>query len=337
MRPDAGVAAALHGDTAAGNRTLLTHFVLLGLTSDPKLQAPLFIIFLVIYLLTLMGNLGLIALIRTHPRLHTPMYFFLCNLSVVDLCYSSVFSPKLLVGFLVEKKTISYSACFAQHFFFLAFITTEVFLLAAMAYDRYVAICNPLLYAVAMPRRLCHQLVAASYLGGVLNSLVQTCCLLPLPFCGPNVINHFFCDTNPLLKLTCSDDHLNELLLVTFNGTISMSVLFIIIISYAYILLSILRIRSAAGRHKAFSTCASHLLAVALFYVPAGLSHMQPGSEYSLEMEKVTAVFYTLLVPMLNPLIYSLRNREVKDALQKATENNIFMHCLLTKRTPTGR
>ncbi|XP_074442936.1 olfactory receptor 5J3-like [Larus michahellis] len=321
---------------AGGNHTAVTQFVLLGLTSQPKLQAPLFVIFFLIYLLTLMGNLGLIALIKTNPRLHTPMYFFLCNLSVVDLCYSSVFSPKLLVGFLAEEKTISYSACFAQHFFFLVFVTAEVFLLAAMAYDRYAAICNPLVYAVSMPRRVCVQLVAGSYVGGVLNSLIQTCCLLPLPFCGPNVINHYFCDTNPLLKLTCSDGRLNELLLVTFNGTISMSVLFIIVTSYVYILLSILRIRSAEGRHKAFSTCASHLLTVTLFYVPAGLSHMQPASKYSLEVEKVTAVFYTLLVPMLNPLIYSLRNKEVKDALRKATAKNVFVSHLLTKPAPMG-
>ncbi|NXY80733.1 O1052 protein, partial [Glareola pratincola] len=306
---------------AGGNHTAVTQFILLGLTSEPKLQTPLFVIFFLVYLFTLMGNLGLMALIKTNPRLHTPMYFFLCNLSVVDLCYSSVFSPRLLVGFLVEEKTISYSACFAQHFFFLVFVTTEVFLLAAMAYDRYAAICNPLVYAVSMSRRVCVQLVAGSYVGGVLNSLIQTCCLLPLPFCGPNVINHYFCDTNPLLKLTCSDDRLNQLLLVTFNGTISMSVLFIIVTSYVYILLSILRIRSAEGRHKAFSTCTSHLLTVTLFYVPAGLSHMQPASKYSLEAEKVTAVCYTLVVPMLNPLIYSLRNKEVKDALRKATKN----------------
>ncbi|NWW89993.1 O1052 protein, partial [Rhynochetos jubatus] len=313
--------------TAQGNHTMVTQFVLLGLTCEPKLQAPLFIIFLLIYLLTLMINLGLITLIKTNPRLHTPMYFFLCNLSVIDLCSSSVFSPKLLIGFLVEKKTISYSACFVQHFFFLVFVTTEVFLLAVMAYDRYVAICNPLLYAISMPKRVCVQLVAVSYVGGILNSLTQTCCLLPLSFCGPNVINHFFCDTNPLLKLTCSDNHLNELLLMTFNTTISIFVLFIIILSYVYILCSILRIRSAKGRHKAFSTCASHLLIVALLYVPAGLSHMQPGSKYSLETEKLTAVFYTLIVPMLNPLIYSLRNREVKDALRKATANSIFTSC----------
>ncbi|KAF1548835.1 hypothetical protein FQV10_0016863, partial [Eudyptes schlegeli] len=312
---------------AKGNHTTVTQFILLGLTSEPKLQAPLFVIFLMIYLITLMGNLGLITLMKTNRRLHTPMYFFLCNLSVVDLCYSSVFSPKLLIGFLVEKKTVSYSACFAQHFFFLLFVTTEVLLLAVMAYDRYAAICNPLLYTISMPKRVCIQLVARSYAGGILNSLIQTCCLLPLPFCGPNVINHYFCDTNPLLKLTCSDDHLNELLLVTFNGTISMSVLLLIIISYVYILFSILRIRSAEGRHKAFSTCASHLLTVTLFYVPAGLSHMQLGSKYSLETEKVTAVFYTLIVPMLNPLIYSLRNKEVKDALRKATANNIFASC----------
>ncbi|NXL04883.1 O1052 protein, partial [Mesembrinibis cayennensis] len=312
---------------AKGNRTTVTHFVLLGLTSEPKLQAPLFIIFFMIYLLTLMGNLGLITLIKTNHRLHTPMYFFLCNLSVVDLCYSSVFSPKLLIGFLAENKTISYPACFAQHFFFLAFVTTEVLLLAVMAYDRYVAICNPLLYAVSMPKRVCVQLVAGSYVGGIVNSLIQTCCLLLLPFCGPNVINHYFCDTNPLLKLTCSDARLSELLLVTFNGTISMAVLFIIVISYVYILLSILRTRSAEGRHKAFSTCASHLLTVTLFYVPAGLSHMQPASKYSLEMEKITAVFYTLIVPMLNPPIYSLRNKEVKDALRKAAANNIFRSC----------
>ncbi|NXS41579.1 O1052 protein, partial [Balaeniceps rex] len=312
---------------AKGNHTAASQFILLGLTSEPKLQTPLFVIFLLVYLITLVGNLGLIALIKTNRRLHTPMYFFLRNLSVVDLCYSSVFSPKLLIGFLVEKKTISYSACFAQHFFFLAFVTTEVLLLAAMAYDRYVAICKPLLYAVSMPKRVCIQLVAGSYIGGILNSLIQTCCLLPLPFCGPNVINHYFCDTNPLLKLTCSDDRLNELLLVTFNGTISMSVLFIIIISYVYILFSILRIRSAEGRRKAFSTCASHLLTVTLFYAPAGLSHMQPGSKYSLGMEKVTAVFYTLIVPMVNPLVYSLRNKEVKEALRKATADNILGSC----------
>ncbi|NXE55748.1 O1052 protein, partial [Casuarius casuarius] len=311
---------------AKGNDTAVTQFILLGLTDKPELQLPLFIIFLMIYLITLIGNLGMVTLIRITPQLHTPMYFFLCNLSIIDLCYSSVISPRMLIGFLVENKDIPYSACFAQHFSFLAFATTEVFLLAVMAYDRYMAICVPLLYTLSMPKRVCIWLVAGSYLGGILNSLTQTCCLLQLPFCGPNVINHYFCDTNPLLKLTCSDGHINEVLLVTFNGAISMSMLLIIILSYACILFCILRIRPAEGRrHKAFSTCASHLLTVTLFYVPAGLSHMQPGSKYSPEMEKVTAVFYTTIVPMLNPLIYSMRNKEVKEALRKATANYIFV------------
>uniref|UniRef100_A0A663LYT9 Olfactory receptor n=1 Tax=Athene cunicularia TaxID=194338 RepID=A0A663LYT9_ATHCN len=305
---------------AQGNHTMVTHFILLGLTREPKLQTPLFIIFFMISLVTLVGNLGLITLIKTNPQLHTPMYFFLCNLSVVDLCYSSVFSPKLLVGFLVEKKNISYSACFVQHFFFLVFVTTEVLLLAVMAYDRYVAICNPLLYIISMPKRVCIQLVAGSYVGGILNSLIQTCCLLLLPFCGPNVINHYFCDTNPLLKLTCSDDHLNELLLVTLNGTISMSVLIIILISYVHILFSVLRMRSAEGRHKAFSTsfntCTSHLAAVSLFYGTIFFMYLQPASSHS-SLDKVASIFYTVVTPMLNPFIYSLRNKEVKGALVK--------------------
>uniref|UniRef100_A0A8C4KJB3 Olfactory receptor n=2 Tax=Dromaius novaehollandiae TaxID=8790 RepID=A0A8C4KJB3_DRONO len=297
---------------AEENHMVLTRFVLVGLSDLPEMQLPLFIIFLMIYLITLIGNLGMVTLIRITPQLHTPMYFFLCNLSIIDLCYSSVISPRMLIGFLVENKDIPYSACFAQHFSFLVFVTTEVFLLAVMAYDRYMAICVPLLYTMSMPKRVCIWLVAGSYLGGILNSLTQTCCLLRLPFCGPNVINHYFCDTNPLLKLTCSDGHINEVLLVTFNGAISMSVLLIIILSYACILFCILRSRPAEGRrHKAFSTCASHLLTVTLFYVPAGLSHMQPGSKYSPEMEKVTAVFYTTIVPMLNPLIYSMRNKEL--------------------------
>uniref|UniRef100_A0A8B9FA92 Olfactory receptor n=1 Tax=Amazona collaria TaxID=241587 RepID=A0A8B9FA92_9PSIT len=302
-----------------GNHTAVTYFILLGLTREPKLQTPLFVIFLMIYLITLTGNLGLMALIKTSPRLHTPMYFFLCNLSVVDLCYSSIFAPKLLLGFLVEKETISYPACFLQHFFFLIFVTTEVFLLAVMAYDRYVAICNPLLYTVSMPKGVCVQLVVASYMGGILNSLIQTCCLLLLPFCGPNTINHYFCDTNPLLKLSCSNNHLNELLLVILNGSISMSVLFLIIASYVYILFSILRIRSAEGRRKAFSTCASHLLTVTLFYVPAGLTffmYLQPPSSHK-RLDKLASILYAVVNPMLNPFIYSLRNKEVKAALAK--------------------
>ena len=310
---------------------MMTQFVLLGLTDGTELQVPLFFIFSVIYTIAVLGNLGMIVLIWTHLQLHTPMYFFLGNLSVIDLCSATVFAPRMLGNFFAQSKAISYSACLSQTFFFVVFITTEVFLLTAMAYDRYVAICSPLIYSTVMTKRVCMQLVVGSYMGGLLNSLTHTCGLLGLPFCGPNVINHYFRDTHPLLKLTCSDGRLNELLLITFNGTISMTVLLIIVISYVYILVSILSIRSARGRHKAFSTCAPHLLTVTLFYVPAGLSHMQPGSKYSLDMEKVTAVFYTLLVPMLNPLINSLRNKDVKDTLRRARER-IFSqaaHCVL--------
>ncbi|XP_065603330.1 olfactory receptor 5J3-like [Cyrtonyx montezumae] len=298
------------------NHTTVTYFILLGLTDCPKLQHPLFVMILLIYVITLLGNLGMISLITVDFQLQTPRYFFLLNLSIVDLCYSSVFIPRMLVNILVEIKTISYSECLAQHFSFVLFVTTEGFLLAAMAYDRYIAICNPLLYTSLMARRVCVCLVTGSYLGGLCNSLVHTCGLLKLSFCGPNTINHFFCDTNPLLQLTCSDNHLNELVLVTFSGIIAMSTLLFIIISYLYILSSVLSMGSTS-RYKAFSTCASHLTTVTLFYGPVSLSHVQPSSRYSLEQEKISAVFYTLVVPMLNPLIYSLRNKEVKNALRR--------------------
>ncbi|NXL94253.1 O1052 protein, partial [Alectura lathami] len=304
---------------AVSNHTTVTYFILLGLTDRPELQPLLFVMILLIYVVTLAGNLGMISLITADFQLQTPMYFFLMNLSIVDLCYSSVFVPRMLVSFLMESKTISYSACVAQHLSFVVFVTTEGFLLAAMAYDRYVAICSPLLYTTLMPRKVCVCLVAGSYLGGICNSLVHTCGLLKLSFCSPNTINHYFCDTNPLLQLTCSDNHPNELVLVTLSGIIAMSTLLIVIVSYLYILCSVLSMGSAS-RHRAFSTCASHLTAVTLFYGPVSLSHMQPSSRYSLEREKISAVFYTLVVPMLNPLIYSLRNKEVKNALRRVME-----------------
>ncbi|XP_054827170.1 olfactory receptor 1052-like [Eublepharis macularius] len=302
---------------AVKNYTMVTEFILLGLTDQLDLQVPLFVLFLVIYVLTLAGNMGMIILIRISPQLHTPMYFFLSNLSVVDLCYSSIFAPRLLMN-LAQYKTISYAGCITQHCLFVVFVTTEGFLLAAMAYDRYVAICNPLLYTAVMTKSVCIHLVSGSYLGGLLNSLTQTSGLLTLSFCVPSIINHFFCDTPAMLQVACSDTHINELLLVIFSGVIALSTLLIIIISYLCILTTIIKIRSSESRYKAFSTCASHLTAVTLFYGPVSLSHLQPSSMYSQEQEKVSAVFYTLVVPMLNPLIYSLRNKEVKDALKKA-------------------
>ncbi|XP_064145074.1 olfactory receptor 5J3-like [Loxodonta africana] len=306
------------------NFTEVTEFILLGLTERLELKVVLFMLFLLIYIISLVGNLGMLFLIQITPKLHTPMYHFLSCLSLVDACYSPVFAPKMLLNFFVEQETISYSACIVQYFLFVSLITTEGFLLAAMAYDRYVAIVNPLIYTVTMTKIVCVLLVIGSCVGGLMNSLTHTIGLVKLSFCGPNVISHFFCDLPPLLKLSCSDTSMNELLLLIFSGVIAMITFLTVIISYIFIVAAILRIRSMAGRHKAFSTCASHLTAATLFYGSIRFSYIQPSSQYSLEQEKMVSVFYTLVMPMLNPLIYSLRNKEVKDAVKRAKEMKHF-------------
>ncbi|XP_003802450.1 olfactory receptor 5J2-like [Otolemur garnettii] len=305
---------------AKENFTIVTEFILLGLTDRAELKVVLFVLFLVIYAVTLVGNLGMICLIRITPKLHTPMYFFLGCLSLVDACYSSAIAPQMLVNLLVVKGTISFSACIVQHLCFGVFVTTEGFLLSMMAFDRYVAITTPLLYTVAMSKRKCVGLVTGSWTCGLINSLIHTISLGRLSFCGLNIVSHFFCDTPSLLKLSCSDTSRNELLLLTFSGVIAMGTFLIVIISYIFIVFAILRIRSAVGRQKAFSTCASHLTAVTIFYGTLSFSYIQPTSQYSAEQEKVVSVFYTLVIPMLNPLIYSLRNKDVKDAVKRATE-----------------
>ncbi|XP_047679720.1 olfactory receptor 1052 [Prionailurus viverrinus] len=309
---------------AEENFTAVTEFILLGLTDNADLKIMLFVLFLVIYAITLAGNLGMIFLIQITPKLHTPMYFFLSCLSFIDACYSSVIAPKMLINFLVVRETISFSACIVQHLFFGVFITTEGFLLSLMAYDRFVAIANPLLYSVVMSKRKCVGLVTGSFVGGMLNSLIHTISLGRLSFRGSNVVSHFFCDVPPLLKLSCSDTSKNELLLLTFSGVIAMATFLIVVISYIFIFITILRISSAAGRQKAFSTCASHLTSVTIFYGTLSFSYIQPSSQYSVEQEKVVSVFYTLVIPMLNPLIYSLRNKEVKDAVKRAIEMKHF-------------
>lgn len=308
------------------NESRMTQFILLGLTDGTELQVPLFFIFSVIYTFAVLGNLGMIVLIWTHLQLHTPMYFFLGNLSVIDLCSATVFAPRMLGNFFAQSKAISYSACLSQTFFFVVFITTEVFLLTAMAYDRYVAICSPLLYSTAMTKRVCMQLVVGSYMGGLLNSLTHTCGLLGLPFCGPNVINHYFCDIPPLLQLACSDTHRNETLLLAFSAVIALFTLFVITASYMLILSVILKIQSDDGRKKTFHTCASHLTAITIFFGSLAFSYIQPSSSYSIEQEKVSAVFYTLLVPMLNPLIYSLRNKEVRSSFRRTFRVRELFH-----------
>lgn len=306
------------------NFTVVTEFILLGLTSHAELKVVFFVLFLVIYAITLVGNLGMIFLIQISPKLHTPMYFFLSCLSFVDACYSSAIAPKMLVNLLVVKGTISFSACMVQHLCFGVFVTTEGCLLSVMAYDRYVAIANPLLYSVAMPKRKCVELVIGSWICGIINSLTQTVSLGRLSFCRLNVVSHFFCDIPSLLRLSCSDTSINELLLLIFSGVIAMATFLIVIISYMFIVFAILRIPSAAGRQKAFSTCASHLSAVTIFYSTLSFSYIQPSSQYSIEQEKVVSVFYTLVIPMLNPLIYSLRNKEVKNAMKRVIEMKYF-------------
>ncbi|XP_058052206.1 olfactory receptor 1052-like isoform X2 [Ahaetulla prasina] len=299
------------------NYTLVTNFILFGLTEHLETRQLLFATFLIIYIATLLGNLGMILLIWIVPQLHVPMYFFISSLSFLDACYSTTITPIMLVTFLMEKKIISYASCITQYCFFAIFATTEFFLLAAMAYDRYVAICNPLLYTSLMTKRLCIGLIAGSYLWGVVNSMIHTCGLLRLSFCGSRSINHFFCDITPLLKLACNDVSMNEMLIFIFGSLFEMSTLLIIIASYIFIITAVLRIRSTEGRHKAFSTCASHLTAVAIYHGTILFMYFRPTSSYSLDTDKTASVFYTVIIPLLNPLIYSLRNKDVKYAVKK--------------------
>ncbi|XP_038263185.2 olfactory receptor 1019-like [Dermochelys coriacea] len=301
-----------------GNHSEVTEFILSGLTDRPELQVPLLWVFLLIYGFTLLGNGGMILLITTDPRLHTPMYFFLRNLSFCDLFVSLIISPKMLLNFLAERKNISYTACAVQMYLSIVFADVECLLLAVMAYDRYVAICNPLLYTVTMSRKLCKQLVAGVYAVGLVDSMIHTCCTFRLSFCSSNILNHFFCDILPLLALSCSDTRINEILIVVFTSCITGSSFMTVLLSYVYIIFAILQIRSAEGRNKAFSTCTFHLTSVVLFFGTLLFMYLRPTSSYSMDIDKVASVFYTLVIPMLNPLIYSLRNKEVKDALRKA-------------------
>ncbi|XP_006147490.1 olfactory receptor 5A1 [Tupaia chinensis] len=303
--------------TKAWNSSSVTVFILLGFTDHPELQVFLFVAFLGIYLITLVWNLALIFLIRGDIHLHTPMYFFLSNLSFIDICYSSTVAPKMLTDFFQEQKTISFMGCAAQFFFFVGMGLTECFLLTAMAYDRYAAISSPLLYTTIMSQDLCVHIVIGAYVGGFLSSLIQASSIFRLHFCGPNVINHFFCDLPPVLALSCSDTFLSQvvnfLVVVAVGGT---SFLFLLI-SYSYIVSAVLKIRSLEGRWRAFNTCASHLMVVILLFGTALFMYLRPSASYSLDRDKVVSVFYSLVIPMLNPLIYSLRNKEIKDALWK--------------------
>ncbi|XP_019568959.2 olfactory receptor 5M5 [Rhinolophus sinicus] len=306
-----------------GNSTLVTEFILLGLTDRPELQPIFFVLFLVIYLITVGGNLGMLVLIRMDSRLHTPMYFFLASLSCLDLCYSTNVTPKMLVNFLSERKTISYAACLVQCYFFIAMVITEYYMLAVMAYDRYVAICNPLLYSSKMSKGLCIRLIAGPYAYGFLSGLMETMWTYRLTFCGSNVINHFYCADPPLIRLSCSDTFIKETSMFVVAGFNLSNSLLIILVSYLFILMAILRMRSAEGRHKAFSTCGSHLVAVTVFYGTLFCMYVRPPTDSSVEQSKILAVFYTFVSPMLNPIIYSLRNKDVKIAFRKLIRRNV--------------
>ncbi|KAM6148415.1 olfactory receptor 9S13-like [Erethizon dorsatum] len=300
------------------NFTRVSEFVLLGFRGGPGMQTMLFLIFLTLYAIAVVGNGGMIVLIRADAHLHTPMYTFLQSLSLLDICYSSTIAPRALVDFWARQHTVSFGGCAAQFFFLSLFGTTEAFLLAAMAYDRFIAICSPLLYPVSMSHRLCGRLVLGSYSWGALNAVTQTTMTFTLPFCGPNEVNDFFCDVLPLLSLSCSDTFINQLVLLGFCVFIIVGTFLVVLVSYIYIISTILRIRTAQGRHKAFSTCASHLTGVCLFFSTVFFMYAQPSAVSSMEQSKVVSVFYTIVIPMLNPLIYSLRNRDVQRALSRA-------------------
>ncbi|KAM5186061.1 olfactory receptor 5B3-like [Callospermophilus lateralis] len=295
------------------NNTDVKAFILEGLTNDPELQVPLCVLFSLVYLVTVLGNLGVVLLILLDTRLHTPMYFFLSNFSLVDFGYSSSVTPKVMAGFLEEVKAISYNACAAQMFFFTAFASLENVILALMAYDRYVAVCKPLHYTTIMTKSVCVRLILGSYLCGFLNASVHTLNTFGLSYCQSNVVHHFFCDLPAVMILSCSDKHISGMVLIVASSVNVICALLVILISYLLIFITVWKMHSAKG----LSTCASHLTAVSIFYGTVIFMYFQPTSRHSMDTDKMASVFYVIIIPMLNPMVYSLRNKEVKSAFQK--------------------
>ncbi|XP_006112375.3 olfactory receptor 10A4-like [Pelodiscus sinensis] len=308
------------------NQTISDGFILVGFSYLNKLQILLFLLLLVIYLVALMGNLFVILLIKLNPSLHTPMYFFLVNLSFLEICYTSSVVPQLLVHLLVEENTISLARCAAQMYVFNIMGLTECCLLAAMAYDRYVAICHPLHYTTIMSSRACAQLAGASWLTGISVEVAQTAWIFSLPFCGSHRIHHFFCDIPPVLKKACADTSKVKILGFIVSLLFIMIPFLLIILSYILIISAILRLPSEEGRRKAFSTCSSHLMVVTLFYGAALITYLVPRSSSTPESDQMISLMYTAVTPMLNPIIYTLRNKEVKGALRKKIDTGIFAH-----------
>uniref|UniRef100_A0A8D1Z2L5 Olfactory receptor n=1 Tax=Sus scrofa TaxID=9823 RepID=A0A8D1Z2L5_PIG len=307
----------------AKNATELTEFVLTGLKYQSEWQIPLFLLFSMIYLITLLGNLGLIALICNDPHLHIPMYLFLGNLAFVDTWLSSTVTPNMLVNFFAKSKMISFSECVVQFFSFAICVTTECFLLATMAYDRYVAICKPLLYPVIMTNRLCMWLLVLSFLGGLFHATFHNAFLFRLTFCDSIIIHRFYWDIMPLFKISCTDPSINYLMVFIFAGIIQAFTISVVLVSYTFVFFTVLKKRSLQGIRKAFSTCGDHLLSVSLYYGPLLFMYVLPGSAQENDGDMMDSLFYTVIIPFLNSIIYSLRNKKVIDSLTKMLKRNV--------------
>lgn len=307
-------------------------FILLGFSDRPRLELPLFVVFLISYILTILGNLAIIIVSRLDSKLHTPMYFFLTNLSLLDLCYTTSTVPQMLVNIRSIRKVISYGGCVAQLFISLALGSTECLLLAVMSFDRFVAICRPLHYSVIMHQRLCLQLAAMSWVSGFSNSVLQSTLTLQMPLCGHKEVDHFFCEVPALLRLSCVDTTANEAELFFISVLFLLIPVTLILISYAFIVQAVLKIQSVEGRRKAFGTCGSHLIVVSLFYGTAIYMYLQPPSPASKDRGKMVSLFYGIITPMLNPLIYTLRNKDVKGAFKR-----LIARILLIKKYPSDR
>ncbi|XP_004437451.1 PREDICTED: olfactory receptor 9Q1-like [Ceratotherium simum simum] len=302
---------------AEKNLTFVTEFLLIAFTDCSEWTIPLFLLFLFIYLITLSGNLGMIILIHMDHRLHTPMYFLLSHLSFIDICCSSVTVPQMMAVLLQHGAVLSYTRCVAQFFLFTFFGSVDCYLLAIMAYDRYVAVCQPLFYVTIMTQKALLGFVVGAYFAGLFSALVRTVSAFTLSFCGTNEIDFIFCDFPPLLKLTCGDSYSQEVVIIVFAIFVIPACMVVILVSYLFIIMAVMRISSAGGRAKTFSTCASHLTTVSLFFVTLIFMYLRDNSGQSSQEDRVVSVFYTAVIPMLNPLIYSLRNKEVKETLRK--------------------
>ncbi|XP_062994271.1 olfactory receptor 10A7-like [Elgaria multicarinata webbii] len=305
------------------NQTAITNFILLGFGDHPELQVLLFLAFLIIYMMTMAGNLLIVILVVADLHLHTPMYSFLGSLSCLEICYTSTIIPRILFSLLTGDRSISVKRCIVQYYFFGALASTECYLLASMSYDRFLAICKPLYYSTFMNGRLCLWLIVGSWISGLLSNTIITSLELQLSFCGPHEIEHFFCDLEPVIKLSCSNTHMVEIVTFILAAMDSILPFLLILISYIYIISNILQIRSKAMRQKAFSTCSSHLIVVTLFFGSLISVYMIPKTNTLKELHQTFSLFYTIITPMVNPLIYSLRNREMKEALYRTVRRAV--------------